>query len=200
MVLRQFFKVAFSSVKDEAVKLYKPTSALKFTNGLFLVYQHKNTRAWRNSNFLSLGVSLIAFYSGRKLYHHDQRGWFGLLFYTSIFATSMIFLRKFEKKTSQFALEMFLHKDGRNVQITRKKFFIFNDTFHTPIKNIKAKSPEEMIKNFKMEQLYTIKTKVKGYGKIYFLRESSIPDSGVMKAILKGICIDALEEGEVEVF
>ena len=194
-------KYAFSSNSSKAVKLFRPTTKLDFVDGKCLVFRVKGMQSqFRKVNYFGIVMALVTFYSGKKVYNYDKRGWFGLIFFSGLFGLCIYIMKGNEKAAAKFVMEMYLMKNGRHVEIVRKRYFLVNERILVPIQLIKAKTPEEMLKKFDYDYLMTIKAKAKGFGKLYFLRESYVPESDVMKAILQGICIDTLEEGHVEVF
>ena len=127
------------SISEEI--LYKPKERITFTNGKADVFIYNNRFF---TLFLLSCFAYGAYYSGKKLYHIHERGYFGILFYTIIFLLCIKYMPKTAKTTSTVIKRLSLNQDGKSIEIETYKMGLIKTLNRYSIANIaRPVNPQE---------------------------------------------------------
>ena len=123
------------SISEEI--LYKPKERIAFTDGKADVFIYSNFHGNRLFGLFLLGcLGYVAYYSGKKLYHIHERGYFGILFYTIIFLLCLKKMPKSAKTLTSIIKRLSLCQDGKSIEIETYKMGLIKTLNICSIANI----------------------------------------------------------------
>jgi hypothetical protein len=178
------------SFKQNKKEVFYPQQRLRFVNGRLLVAEARFRGFYVFSSCAMVGLSVILYWSAKKLYNYQNRGIVGFIFYSGVTIAAVLLIRSCNASMSELITKMWLNKTGKSVIV--KTASPFSRSREIDINCISR--PETLPIEYAMTTKALIGFPVVINGEYYMLPKDTIRhEQDIFAAVFSGMDVEVAE-------